>query len=79
MEYVLNKNIDCTGLFCPLPIIKTKRAIREIEVGQILEMIATDADVVRDLESWSIQTQQQILFSEKDANGVYRFLIRKEH
>ena len=77
MDYVINKTLDCKGLFCPMPLIKTKRAIKEIQVGQILEMVASDEDVLRDLEDWASQTQQDVLLVDKQPGHIYRFLIRK--
>src|SRR5512134_1712064 len=55
---VLNadKVLDCTGMLCPLPVIKTAKAIKELQVGQVLKMIATDPGAVPDMEAWSRQT-----------------------
>ena len=77
MEHNADKTLDCKGLFCPIPLIKTKRAIREIQVGQILEMFASDEEVLRDLKDWAEQTQQDIIQVETQPGNIYRFLIRK--
>jgi len=71
--------LDCTGLLCPLPVVKTKRALKGMEVGQILEMIATDPGVVPDMQAWERQTRHEIVSSEEVGEDVFRFLIRKTH
>jgi len=48
--------LDCSGMLCPMPVIKTAKAIKAIEVGQILKMIATDAGAPSDIQAWSRQT-----------------------
>ena len=46
---VFDKDLDCTGLNCPLPIFKTKQAIDTLEVGQVLRMVATDPGSIKDM------------------------------
>jgi tRNA 2-thiouridine synthesizing protein A len=45
--------LDCTGLACPLPVVKTAQAIKQIEVGQVLELLATDPGVEPDMKAWT--------------------------
>lgn len=56
-----DKTIDCTGLLCPVPVIKTSQGIKQIEIGQILQMIATDPGSPPDMEAWSRQTGHELL------------------
>ena len=64
--------IDCTGLFCPMPIVKTREAIRRMAVGQLLEMISDDPASEPDMKSWSRRTGHELL--EISRNGaIYRF------
>ena len=79
METEADKFLDCTGLLCPIPVVKTKRAIKQIEVGQVLEMIATDPGIVPDMQAWEKQTRHEILHTEEQEGPKYRFLIRKTH
>lgn len=72
------KTLDCSGTLCPIPIVKTKKAITEIEVGEILVMISTDPGAMPDMEAWARQTQHELLESH-DEGGTFRFLIRKTH
>lgn len=72
-----DKKIDCLGLACPAPILKTKKAIKEMESGQILEMIADDPGSVNDMSAWSKHTGNPIIESDQPKDGVYRFLVKK--
>lgn len=74
-----DKFLDCTGLLCPMPVVKTKKAIKEMEVGQILEMISTDPGAMPDMEAWAKQTQHELLLAQKDGDSQFRFLIKKTH
>ena len=71
-----NKKIDCTGLFCPMPIVKTRDAMREMTVGQVLEMLSDDPASDADMKSWAQRTGNELLEVSRDG-GLYRFLIRK--
>jgi tRNA 2-thiouridine synthesizing protein A len=51
-----DKVLDCTGMLCPVPVVKTSKAIKEIQIGQVLKMIATDPGAPPDMEAWSRQT-----------------------
>jgi len=69
--------LDCRGLLCPLPVIKTNKAIKSLAVGQVLEMLATDPGAKPDMLAWSRQTGHELLEIDEQ-NGVYRFLIRRK-
>jgi tRNA 2-thiouridine synthesizing protein A len=71
--------IDCSGLICPMPIVKTQRAIKKLELGQVLEMISTDPGAVPDMQAWENQTRHEILLSEETDDGKFRFLVKKTH
>ena len=79
MELTPDIHLDCKGLICPMPVVKTRRAIKKLEVGQVLEMIATDPGSVPDMEAWGRQTQHKLLLSEERDDGTFRFLIEKTH
>lgn len=76
MPYAPDKRLDCLGLYCPIPILKTREAIRDIGVGQILEMVSDDPASEADMRSWSARTGHDLLEIDKDG-AVFRFLIRK--
>ncbi|PYN59041.1 MAG: sulfurtransferase TusA family protein [Candidatus Rokuibacteriota bacterium] len=68
--------LDCVGLFCPMPVLKTREAMRRLEPGQILEMTSDDPASEADVRSWTTRTGNELM--EIDRNGAtFRFLIRK--
>jgi TusA-related sulfurtransferase len=76
MRIVPDRRIDCLGLFCPMPILKTREAIKQLAAGQVLEMTSDDPASEADMKSWSARTGHELLGIEK-AGGVFRFLVRK--
>jgi len=76
MNVLVNKMIDAKGLACPMPIVKTKKAIEEIQPGQVLEVQATDKGSVADIQGWAKNTGHQYLGTVEE-NGVFRHYLRK--
>ena len=71
-----DRQIDCTGLFCPMPIVKTREAMTQMTAGQVLEMLSDDPASDPDMRSWVRNTGHELL--DVTRNGaVYRFVIRK--
>lgn len=66
--------LDCSGLLCPMPIVKTSKAIKELQSGQILKMISTDAGSPPDIAAWSRQTGNELLLSTTEGNKFIFFL-----
>jgi len=71
-----DRQIDCTGLFCPMPIVKTREAIRQMVSGQVLLMLSDDPASEADMKSWAQITGHNLVAVERDG-GVFRFLVRK--
>ncbi len=71
-----DQTLDCTGLACPMPILKTKKAVDSLQVGQVLKMIATDAGSVPDVTAWTQKTGHQLL-SHEENSGTFTFYIKK--
>ena len=69
--------LNCEGLNCPLPILKTKKAIDGMNSGQLLKMTATDPGSVNDMDSWSKRTGNELVSHAEDA-GVHTFMIKKK-
>jgi tRNA 2-thiouridine synthesizing protein A len=69
-------SLDCVGLYCPMPIIKTKEKVQELEVGQVLEVIADDKGIKADMPAWCESTGNEFLGVEEE-DGEYRVYIRK--
>ncbi len=76
MDIKADKVLDCKGLSCPMPVLKTKKAIEELKSGQILEMIATDPGSKNDMEAWANRTGNPIV-GTKEEGGAYVFFIKK--
>ena len=68
--------LDCIGLYCPMPILKTREEIDKLAIGEILEVLADDPAAEPDITSWAKRTGQKILEIEKTSEGL-RFLIEK--
>ena len=76
-EIMFDSEIDCRGLNCPMPILKTKKAVDGLSSGQVLKMLATDPGSVSDVQSWSKRTENTLIDHSEDG-GVYSFLIQKK-
>ncbi|MCM3716672.1 sulfurtransferase TusA family protein [Alkalihalobacillus oceani] len=70
------KILDAKGLACPMPIVKTKKAIGEIESGQVLEIHATDKGAKSDLTAWAKSGGHELL-QDTEEDGVLKFWIKK--
>lgn len=68
--------LDTQGLQCPLPLLKTKRALSQLEVGETLKVLATDAGSQRDFAVWS-RLAGHNLHQNQCIDGVYHYLIEK--
>ena len=68
--------LDCTGMLCPMPIVKTSKVMKELQQGQILKMISTDAGSPPDIEAWSRQTGNELLRSTTE-DGKFVFFLKK--
>lgn len=68
--------LDATGLNCPLPILRAKKALNGLESGKVLRIIATDPGSVKDFEAFAKQTGNELISSTEE-NGKFMFLMRK--
>ena len=71
-----DQELDATGLNCPLPILRAKKALASMESSQVLRVIATDPGSVKDFEAFAKQTGNELLESGEEG-GKYTFLIKK--
>jgi tRNA 2-thiouridine synthesizing protein A len=76
MSMTIARTLDLKGLSCPLPIVKTAKALRELDSGDVIEVLATDPGSVKDFAAWSKTTGNELVASTQDG-AVYRFVIRK--
>ncbi|ENH97694.1 hypothetical protein J416_03981 [Gracilibacillus halophilus YIM-C55.5] len=70
------KVLDATGLACPMPIVKTKKAINDIDSGEILEVHATDQGAKSDLTAWASSGGHELV-EDTEEDGVLKFWIKK--
>jgi TusA-related sulfurtransferase len=71
-----DETLDCFGLLCPMPIIQTAKKIKEMEIGQVLEIVSTDKGIKEDMPSWCRQTGQEFLGVEEE-NGLFKAYVKK--
>ena len=72
----IDTELDTSGLNCPLPILKAKKTLSNMQSGQILRVIATDPGSVRDFEAFSKQAKHDLLESRTE-NGKFYFVMKK--
>lgn len=77
MQLTADKTLDCTGLLCPVPIIKISKAIKEVQPGQTILMLATDPGSKPDMEAWQRRTGNSLLQVEQEGK-LYKFLVRRK-
>jgi TusA-related sulfurtransferase len=70
------KVLDAKGLACPMPIVRTKKAMDEINSGEVLEIHTTDKGSKNDLSAWVNSTGHELL-KDTEENGVFKFWIKK--
>lgn len=77
MSVTIAMSLNLKGLSCPLPIVKTAKAMKDMGPGQIVEVLATDPGSVADFKAWAQSTGNQLIDSTQ-SGGVYRFLLKKK-
>lgn len=76
MSLTPDQVLDCSGLACPMPILKTKKAVDALQIGQVLKMIATDPGSKPDVEAWTAKTGHELVAAEQDG-PKFVFYIKK--
>jgi tRNA 2-thiouridine synthesizing protein A len=72
-----DSTLDATGLLCPLPVLKARRALRSVPPGGILEVLATDPGATKDFQHFCRTTGCELVESGEQPGGVLRFVLRK--
>ncbi|SEH36975.1 TusA-related sulfurtransferase [Halopenitus malekzadehii] len=73
----VTETLDVKGASCPMPVIKTKGAIDDLDVDDILEVLATDAGSMSDLDGWAAGTEGVELLKQVEEGDVYKHYVRK--
>lgn len=76
MSLIADRTLDCVGLFCPMPILKTRDVMKGMTLGETLEMLSDDPASEADMKSWTARTGQELLEIQKNGT-VFRFIVRK--
>jgi tRNA 2-thiouridine synthesizing protein A len=71
------KSLDLKGLLCPMPIVKMAKAIKEVEVGEVIEAYASDPGVMADIPAWSRSTGNELITIEK-LDKQFHFIVRRK-
>jgi tRNA 2-thiouridine synthesizing protein A len=72
-----DKELDARGLNCPLPILRAKKALNDMQPGQVLKLVATDPGAVKDFQAFSKQTGNELL-SHAGANKEFTFFLKRK-
>lgn len=72
-----DRELDVRGLNCPLPILRTKKALAEMESGQVLHVLATDPGSVKDFAAFAKQTGNELL-DQKEEDRVFKFFLKRK-
>ncbi|ANQ86087.1 sulfurtransferase TusA family protein [Azoarcus olearius] len=76
MEY--DKEVDARGLNCPLPILRTKKALAEMQPGQVIRVLATDPGSVRDFQAFAKQTGNDLLQQGEGPDKTFEFFLKRK-
>jgi tRNA 2-thiouridine synthesizing protein A len=75
-EFTAERTLDAQGLKCPMPVVKTSKEIKNVSVGGVLEILATDPGSMADITAWARSTSNELLRAERD-NGIFKFYVRR--
>ncbi len=73
----IDKELDARGLNCPLPILRAKKSLTDMQSGQVLRIVATDPGSVKDFQAFAKQTGNELL-SHSETNKEFTFLMKKK-
>ena len=71
-----DQSLDCMGLYCPMPIVKTAEMIKKLKVGEVLEVKADDKGIMHDMPAWCEATGHEYLGLEEE-DSLYRVFVKK--
>ncbi len=73
-----DQSLDCIGLYCPMPIVKTTEKIKHLKTGEVLEVVADDKGIVKDMPAWCRATGHEFLGAEQK-EGEIKVYVKKTH
>ena len=75
-EFDITETLDVKGASCPMPVVKTKSAVDDLAEGDVLEVLATDAGSMSDIDGWAAGTSGVELLGQEDGGDVFRHYVR---
>lgn len=75
--YDVARELDASGLRCPMPVLQTKQEIKMIEIGEVLKVVATDIGTKKDFPAWANRSGNEILEMREDGDSIIWFIKRK--
>ena len=72
-----DESLDCVGLYCPLPIVKTAEKIKQLKAGQVLEVVADDKGIKQDMPAWCQSTGHEYLGMEEKGGEIKVYVKKK--
>ncbi len=73
-----DQSLDCVGLCCPIPIVKTAEKIKQLKSGEVLEIVADDKGIKLDMPAWCEATGHEFLGMEEEGNEI-KLYVKKTH
>lgn len=73
-----DQSLDCIGLYCPIPIVKTAARIKQLKTGEVLEVVADDKGIKMDMPAWCRTTGHEFLGIEEEG-GEIKVYVKKTH
>lgn len=71
------QTLDARNISCPMPVLKSKKALKALEINQVLEILATDPGSMADIPAWTRTTGQELISSEELGPKSFRFLVKR--
>ena len=73
-----DQSLDCVGLYCPMPIVKTAEKIKELQPGEVLEVIADDKGITKDMPAWCQSTGHEFLGAEQEGEEIKVYVKKSQ-
>ncbi len=73
-----DQSLDCMGLYCPMPIVKTAAKIKQLKTGEVLEVVADDVGIKKDMPAWCEATGHECLGVEEEGKEI-KVYVKKTH
>lgn len=73
-----DQSLDCVGLYCPMPIVKTAERFKQLKLGEVLEVVADDKGIKQDMPAWCEATGHEFLGLEEEG-GEIKVYVKKTH